>query len=86
VIRALLVFSVGTLAIACCLPSEPQPDHACDREKRAVWSALGHEDEPPASLMAQGEWNLAGSDREPLEGETYYFMVQPNGSCRVLRA
>lgn len=79
-IRALLVFSVGTLAIACCLPTEPDPIHVCDREKRAVWHSLGNESEPPASLMAVSEWNI---DRQ-----TYYFnvMAADPGVCRVLRA
>lgn len=83
----MLKYALLILLAACSSGTEPRDTtHACDREKRAVWSAFGHESEPPASLMAQGEWNLPGSDREPLEGETYYFMVQPNGSCRVLRA
>lgn len=84
-IRALLVFIVGTLIIACTTSTEPSVDHACDREKRAVWSVLGHEDQPPASLMAVGEWNMSGSLRG-LEGETFYFIPSPDGSCRVLRA
>lgn len=84
-IRALLVFIVGTLIIACTTSTEPKVDHACDREKRAVWSALGHEDQPPASLMAQGEWNISESPRG-LQGETYYFITSPDGTCRVLRA
>lgn len=87
-IRALLVFIVGTLIIACTTSTEPQHptiDHACDREKVAVWSALGHNEPPPATLMAQGEWNIPESPRG-LQSETYYFMVQVDFSCRVLRA
>lgn len=79
-IRALLIFVVGTLFIACCIPSEPDQSRVCDREKRAVWASLGHEDKPPASLMDVSEWNLGR--------ETYYFNVfaaQP-GVCHVLRA
>lgn len=81
-------FALLILLAACELPVEPTPiEHVCDREKRAVWSALGHEDEPPASLMAHSEWNIEGSSRG-LQGETFYFLVfaaEPS-VCHVMRA
>lgn len=69
----------------CASTTEPQTN--CDREKRAVWSALGHEDPPPDSLMRVNEWNVPGSARG-LEGETYYFMIfaADPSVCHVLRA
>lgn len=74
--------------LACGSPTAPQDTtHVCDREKRAVWAALGNETPVPDSLMAVSEWNLPRSDRG-LHGETYYFLVFASNptECKVLRA
>lgn len=89
--KTLLIVAVSLLValllpLACDDSAAPKPG-VCDREKRAVWSAVGHQDPVPDSLMKIEEWNLANSDRG-LDGETYYFMEfrsQP-GVCHVLRA
>lgn len=67
--------------------SSTEPRASCDREKRAVWSALGHEDAVPDSLMRVDEWNMPGSSRG-LEGETFYFLIfaADASQCHVLRA
>jgi hypothetical protein len=77
------MFVTAGLVLAACgndLAGPPDVSRVCDREKRAVWSALGYADAPPQSLMSVGEWNL--------DGQTYYFMVfggDPT-TCHVLRA
>jgi hypothetical protein len=77
------MFATAGFVLAACgadLAGPRDVSHVCDREKRAVWSALGHEDAPPQSLMSVGEWNV--------DGQTYYFMVFASepAACHVLRA
>lgn len=58
-IRALLVFIVGTLIIACTTSTEPVADtESCVFVKEAYWLSLGHQLPVPDSLMQSDRWDI----------------------------
>lgn len=81
-VRALIVFVIGTLAIACELPSEPKPDvESCKYVKEQVWIAAGHRLPVPDSLMQSNRWELPAPWY--LGDETTTFRATPDG-CLVV--